>query len=400
MLIPGNLPPAMARGLAGMLLCVFAVAAQNQSSSGTPPVPVRVTVPAGESPAAVTFGAVTPQYNFSYGADPNQPLLPTGGLWNFDMPVQVTPSTPGWTTGEFGLEGIPDAFYFEPYFTSGGVSQYAGGCSWSASYDEPPYWIYNGGEATGNKYEELTGPILRAQAAIGSVYQSASQQATGSEQPTYGFAALAEWNPNVYTTAPYVLGALYFASDSCYSGDIEYGFAHYNYYSPAVDQFYFYNFSNCSTAPGTANSYGCIESEDGQNFGVNQCSAAVNLPTLQPNSQGNDWYFWYAYISQNPSNGHYQFLAGVRDPYTNAAIWSCVGDPLGSPTFPVSTCPQTESASYACPNGQVTGAIYPIKQLFGGLGSVTAGMTNISNTPPTGRANPMLRMKQLYIAMP
>jgi hypothetical protein len=27
---------------------------------------------------------------------------------------------------------------------------------------------------------------------------------------------------------------------------------------------------------------------------------------------------------------------------------------------------------------------------------VTAGITNSSNTPPTGRVNPMLEMKQMY----
>ncbi|MGO4881030.1 MAG: hypothetical protein ACLP59_09440 [Bryobacteraceae bacterium] len=316
------------------------------------------------------------------------------------MPVEVTPSTPGWITGQYGLAGIPDAFYFEPYFTSGGLSQNAGGCSWNESYDSPPTWVFDGGSTTGNRYEALSGPILRSEAAIGSVYQSATQQVPGSGLPTYGFAALATWDRHVYTSAPYVIGAIYFASDSCYSGDVEYGFAHYNYYDPPVDQFYFYNYSNCSAPPGTPDSYGCIVTQDGAHHGVSQCEAAVNLPTLPVNSEGNDWYLWYTYISKNPSNGHYVFNAGVEDPYTNESIWTCTGDPLGSPTFPTSTCPQTESASYACPAGQTVGTTYPIERLYGGLGSVTAGMTNISNTPPTGRVNPMLALAQLYIAIP
>jgi hypothetical protein len=38
-----------------------------------------------------------------------------------------------------------------------------------------------------------------------------------------------------------------------------------------------------------------------------------------------------------------------------------------------------------------------MSQLQSALGTVTAGISNISNTPPTGRVNPMLRMTQLYI---
>ena len=380
------------RAIAPTFLYVLCAAAQSSA-------PAQFSVrPDQTAPAAVTFGEVTPQYNFSYGADPDQPLLPTDGIWNFYMPVQVTASTPGWTTDEFGLGGIPDAFYDKPYFTSGGASQYAGGCLWNQPYNSPPTWVFNGGSYTNNDYEALSGSILRADAAIGSVYQSAAQQVPGSGTATYGFATMAEWNQDVYTSAPYLIGAIYFASDSCYSGDIEYGFAHYNYYNPPVDQFYFYDYSNCSAPSGTADSYGCIITQDGQHEGVSQCSAAVNIPTLPLNSEGTNLYFWYAYVGT--SEGRYVFRAGVLDPYTTESLWACTGDPSGSPTFPSSTCPQTESASYACPAGQTVGTPFPIARLYGGLGSVTAGITNVSNTPPTGRTNPMLTLDQLYIAVP
>ena len=358
-------------------------------------------VPASQAPGnAVTFNAVAPQYNFSYGADPDQPLLPSGGFWNFYMPAQVTSSTSGWTTGLYGLEGVPDVFYFEPAFSPESGGQNAGGCSWNLTYDSPPYWVYDGGSITGNHYKELSGPILRAGAAVGSVYQSATQQVSGSGVPIYGFAAMARWDRHVYLSAPFLIGAMYFATDSCYSGDMEYGFAHYNYYSPPVNQFYFYAYSNCAAPSGMADSYGCMLTPNGARYGVGQCGAAVNLPALQLNSQGNEWYLWYAYISQNASNGHYVFEAGLRDPYTSQPVWTCVGDPLGSPTFPVSTCPQIASADYACPTGQTFGSPFPIAQLYGALGSVTVGITNISNTPPAGRANPMLKMSQLYMAAP
>jgi hypothetical protein len=372
--------------LGGVLLCAIAAAAQVAAPLGQP------------SSAGVTFTKVTPQYNYSYGAAANQPELPTDGVWNFYMPLQVTSTTPGWTTGEYGIKGVPDAFYVEPAYTSAG--QYAGGCSWNQSYDAPPAWVYDGGQTTDNVYKELSGPILRAEAVIGSVYQSASQQVSGSGQPLNGFAAAAEWNPDFYTSAPYMIGAIYFATNSCYSGDTEYGFAHYNYYDPPVDQFYFSTYSNCSAPSGTAGSYACVLTDDGKHTGVGQCEAGVNLPTLQPNSKGNNWYFWYAYVSQNSSNGHYEFTAAVEDPYTKDAVWSCVGDPLGSPIFPVATCPQTESTNYTCPGGQENGEPFPTEQLYGALGSVTVGIVNASNTPPAGRANPMLRMSQLYIVLP
>lgn len=345
--------------------------------------------------AQAAFVAVTPQYNFSYGPNPRQPDLPKSNLWNFFMPVQVTSSTPGWTIGQYGIGGLYDTFYYEPAYTLGG--SVAGGCSWNATYDSPPFWFYDGGPVTNNQYALLGGPILRGSAAIGSVYQSASQQVSGSGIQVNGFGAMAAWDAHVYTSPPYLIGAMYFATDSCYSGDTEYGFAHYNYYDPPVDQFYFYQYSNCATPSGQPGSYACYLTES-QTEPQSQCSAAVNLPTLAPNSRGNNWYFWYAYIDRNPippnGDGDWVIKAGVLDPYTRNPAWSCVGDPLGSPTFPASTCPQTGSVSYQCDTP------FSTSQLHNALGSVTTGISNISNTPPTGRVNPMLRMSGMYIMHP
>lgn len=371
----------------------LAAIAQSQMSLGQPPQPpAQVAVPSPTPGATSNFTAVTPQYNFSYAPDPRQPNLPASNVWNFYMPIQVTSETPGWTTGEYGIGGLVDTFYYQPSYTTGG--SVAGGCSWNLSYDAPPYWYYNGGETTNNQYELLGGPILRSEGAIGSVYQSASQQVSGSGIQLGGFAAIAAWDSHVYTSPPYLIGAIYFATDSCYSGDTEYGFAHYNNFSPAVDQFYFYQYSNCSAPSGLSDSYSCYLTES-QTDAQPQCSAAVNLPTVAPNSKGTNWYFWYAYVDRNPlpptGNGHLVFKAGLLDPYTQDSAWSCVGDPLGSPTFPTSTCPQSASVSYQCDTP------FPTSQLQNALGTVTAGISNISNTSPTGRVNPMLRMTQLYI---
>jgi hypothetical protein len=382
------------RIFAGLLLSTIAAVAQSEVPAGQPPqAPAQVALTTNQTPEATRyFTAVTPQYNFSYGPSPQQPSLPTSNIWNFYMPVQVTSETLGWTTGEYGIGGLYDTFYYEPSYTTGG--SVAGGCSWNLTYDSPPYWYYDGGATTNNQYELLSGPILRGEAAIGSVYQSASQQVSGSGVQLSGFAAIAEWDSHVYTSPPNLIGAIYFATDSCYSGDTEYGFAHYNNFDPPVDQFYFYQYSNCAAPSGQAGSYGCYLTES-QTQEQPQCSAAVNLPTLAPNSKGTNWYFWYAYVDRNPEpptgNGHFVFKASVLDPYTHASAWSCMGDPLESPTFPTSTCPQSASVSYQCDTP------FPTSQLQNALGTVTAGISNVSNTPPTGRVNPMLRMSQLYI---
>ncbi len=383
------------RALIALLIFNAAVTAQSTSTVPAPPAPSNITLPATQASPTATFTAVTPQYNFSYAPDPNQPLLPTAGMYNFYNPIQVSPQTPGWLTGEYDIGGLVDTFYNAPYFTTGGTL--AGSCSWNEPYDAPPYWYYDGGATTGNEYEILTGSILRSEAAIGSVYQSATQQVIGSGIPMSGFAAMARWNPHVYTSPPYLIGAIYFATDSCYSGDTEYGFAHYNYYNPPVNQFYFYNYSNCSAPSGQPGSYACYLTPE-LTQPQPQCSAAVNLPTLAANSKGTDWYLWYAYINQDPAppagDGHWVFKAGLLDPYTGGSAWSCTGDPLNSPTFPTATCPQLGSVDYTCDTP------FPTQQLHGALGSVTAGITNGSNTPPTGRANPMLQMKQLYTTKP
>ena len=130
--------------------CCFATISAPAQIIGPPPqAPVQLPVFTNVQPEASYFTAVIPQYNFSYGPDPQQPDLFASGLWSFYMPIQVTNTTPGWTTGEYGIGGLEDTFY-----------------------------------------EVLSGPILRNGAAIGSVYQSASEQVPGSERKLAGFAAI------------------------------------------------------------------------------------------------------------------------------------------------------------------------------------------------------------------
>jgi hypothetical protein len=94
------------------------------------------------------------------------------------MPLVVNSSTAGWTVGEYGIQGIPQALYEEPYYR--GQSNYAGGCLWNEGYDSPPYWSFN----SGGEYQLLSGPMLVAGgASIGSSYQTTSAPVAGSGAP-------------------------------------------------------------------------------------------------------------------------------------------------------------------------------------------------------------------------
>jgi len=375
------------QGLAGALLCACAGAAQTEvSTSQPPPAPHTMVVRSSTQPEFTTiFTSVTPQYNFGYGVGSNQPLLPTGGFWNDYMPIQVNSGTPGWTSDSFGIWGVPDAFYYEPYYDSGSR---AGGCSWQQGYDSPPYWYYDNGAG----YQLLSGEIIRSSANIGSVYQSGTQQVLGSGVPVYGFGAMATWDPHVYPSPPYLIGTMNYNTSSCYSGDTEYGFAHYPYYSPPVEQFYFDTNSNCSAPTGVKGSYACYTTT-AKATAAPQCQGAVNLPTLTGNSEGNYWYFWYIYVSYNTTNQHYLLNAGLQDPYNQAQKWSCTYDVTAN-TF--SNCPsQGAPVAYACPSG--SSFPFPASKLYPGNGAVTVGVSNTDNIAPTGGTNPMMQMTTLYV---
>jgi hypothetical protein len=376
----------MLQALVSMDLCAVTAVAQSGASSQPPPAPAQIAVP-GAQAQAVSLTAVTPQYNFAYGQNPNQPLLPSGGSWKDFLPIQVNSSTPGFTTGVFGIQGVPDAFYGEPYFNSEGVK--AGGCFWNQSYNSPPYSFYNDGSG----YQLLSGPMLVDGAAIGSVYQSASQQVPGTGASVYGFGAIARWDPDTYSSPPDLIGTLNFNTSSCYAGDTEYGFAHYPYYNPPVNQFYFDTNSNCSAPTNQTGSYACYTTET-MSAVAEQCQAAVNLPVLEANSEGNYWYFWYVFVSLEPTNGHYVFNAGLVDPFTHASAWRCTADPLAANTF--SNCPNTGTVNYACASGQPFYP-YPMSALYPGQGAVTLGIDNSDNIAPTGGVNPMMQTLQLYI---
>ncbi|MGA2736472.1 MAG: hypothetical protein ABSG65_03370 [Bryobacteraceae bacterium] len=376
----------MLGSLAGVALCAMMGAAQSgTSTSHSPPTPAEIAI---EPQSTTIFTSVTPQYNFAYGPSTSQPLLPSDGFWSDYMPLEVNASTPGWTTGEYGLQGIPQAFYNEPYYR--GQSNYAGGCLWNEDYDSPPYWFYN----SGGEYQLLSGPMLVAGgASIGTSYLTAAAPVAGSGVPVYGFGAMAKWDSDVYTSPPEFIETMNFTTNAC-NGATEYGFAHYPYYNPVVNQFYFDTNSNCPAPSGEAGSEACYMGTTTASAAAQQCQGAVNLPPLADNSQGNYWYLWYIYVSFDTANEHYLLNAGLQDPYTHASAWSCAYDVTAN-TF--SNCPNTGTVAYACPSGSPFYA-YPVgTKLYPGQGVVTVGVENTSNVPPAGGANPIMQMKALYI---
>ena len=256
------------------------------------------------------------------------------------------------------------------------------------SYDSPPYWFYD----SGSGYGLLSGRTSVGFPSIGSEYQSATQQVPGSGVPVYGFGAMATWDPHVYAAPPYFIGTMNFTTNPC-DGATEYGFAHYPYYNPPVNQFYFYENSNCAeSATNQPGSYACYTTPSKTQL-AEQCQGAVNLPTLTTNSDGNYWYFWYIYVSFNSSNDHYFLNAGLEDPYNQASKWSCTYDVTAN-TF--SNCPNSGSVAYSCPAGEPFYA-YPASTLYPNHGAVTVGVENSSNVPPTGGVNPMMQMTALYV---
>ena len=116
----------------------------------------------------------------------------------------------------------------------------------------------------------------------------------------YGFGAIAKWDPQVYTSPPEFIETMNFTTNGC-NGATEYGFAHYPYYNPPVNQFYFDTNSNCPVPSGQVGSEACYMGTTTTSAPAPQCQGAVNLPTLTSNSQDNYWYFWYIYVSVNPA---------------------------------------------------------------------------------------------------
>ncbi len=249
------------------------------------------------------------------------------------------------------------------------------GCQWNApagppyeasDYWLPPYWYappYGGGS------DELSGPILRGYGAVGST--TLDPPASGGIRGI-GFKAdipAISWNNG----SQQLLG-MYFANDLCFSGDLEYGFAHY--YQSGTTQFYFYNYSNCGT--------GCFlvgatppnpDGHSSPSVPVEQCSARASIcpacrrmttatiitaTTLRPFTPTKPFYAL-------PVRGSCRGSGASK-----ATVWACMVDPLETPNFltpsyPTSApCqPQTEEyVNYSCTVNGKTGTVSDIQAVL------------------------------------
>jgi hypothetical protein len=310
---------------------------------------------AGQTPDARVWTSVQMPYFFQYAPGAGQPQPGPSGPWKFLFPGVV--STP-----------IPDEL----------------GCQWNApsgppyhspNYWPPPFWYappYTGAS-------EFSGPILRGYGAVGAV--TTDPPAPGGIRGI-GFRAnipAVSWN-----NGSQQVGAMYFSTDPCFSGDLEYGFAHY--YQSATTQFYFYNYSNCGTECFLVGTTPPNPTSPPPSVPVQQCSAAINLPALPPNNNGNYNYNYTALVYHDLPSGHYRFSISVEDLETNTTFWACVADPLNTPNFlspggsAPSNCQPTDYVDYTCTvNGK--SEAYPISRLYyADHGTAVAGVVNAPNT--------------------
>jgi len=297
-------------------------------------------------------------YFFQYAPGEGQPIPAPSGPWTFLFP------------------GALDAPVADQL-----------GCQWNApagppyyapAYWPPPYWYappYTGG------IDELSGPIMRGYGAVGA---SSHDPPLSVGIRGMGFAANipgASWDNG----SQQLLG-MYFASDNCFSGDLEYGFAHY--YQYGITQFYFYNYSNCSDECFLVGTTPPDPLSPPPSVPVTQCSAAINLPPLPPNDNGDYNYFYSAAVYLDPPTGHYRIAAAVTDLVSGVAAWSCMVDPFDTPNFQTPTYP-TSAPCYPQPSDYVNYSCtvngrsqpYPISKLYyAPFGAVVAGVVNPPNT--------------------
>jgi hypothetical protein len=285
---------------------------------------------AGAQDLPAAWSTVTMPYYFAYAPSPEQTQPPPAGPYKFYFP---------------GVLSAPVADQL--------------GCDWNVTgVDAPPYWFYNG--------VEEQGPIYRAAPAVGTMYQSG----TGSGAQFRGFEFAGAFLPGNFSDQSYLVGAVYYSGNPCFAGDLEYGISHD--YIANTTSFYFSNYSNCPASGSLL----CYAQETTTSAVEPQCSGAITLPSLAPNSHGGYTYLYRNWIIQAPASGHYIFRVQVADPFNQGVLWSCSADPLAGDntfgtclgTFPYNTC----------------GSDFPAQQLYETYGEVVAGISRDNYPgPPT-----------------
>ena len=331
----------MDRALVIAMVCATVLFAPLAAETSNTPVWTKVQMP----------------YFFEYAPGQGQPQPSPSGPWVYLFPGVVE-------------SGIPDQL----------------GCQWNAPsgppYYAPNYWMapywYSPPYAA---IDELTGPILRGYGTVGSSTHD-PPEAVGIRG--IGFKAVipaVSWDNG----SQQLLG-MYYASDNCFSGDLEYGFAHY--YQSGTTQFYFYNYSNCSNECFLVGTTPPNPDSPPPSVPVEQCSAAINLPPLPANDDGNYDYFYNASVYYDTPSGHYRIAVAIVDLVSKDTFWACMVDPLETPNFQTPTYPTagacqpqpSDYVNYSCiVNGN--SEPFPISRLYYiDYGAVVAGVVNPPNT--------------------
>jgi len=345
--------------------------------------------------SAPVWTPVNTSYSFAYAPSPSQPVNAANGPYKFYFLDTITPATQGYECLEsvpgVSFCGVPD----QELAPSGGP------CSWNtpSSGMAPPYWYYD----NGGSLQLLTGAVVREIPAIGAVYASSQ-----SGDRFRGIQFLATLNPAGQVTPANTTGAMYFASNPCVSGDLEYGFAHtncsppdcYTYGgTPYPNNIVFYYSAN-TNCPAAGSPYSCYLTAGAPPSGnVQACGGAVAFlvqPNRNPNNAADYTYYYSAWVSLNNAAGTYDLAFALTDPYDGSVPIACVGNPRAPASTGWGQSPQwraSATCAYAPVDGPATGfqliyegddtclPYFPARVLYNTPGSVIVGLANGDNSP-------------------
>lgn len=239
----------------------------------------------------------------------------------------------------------------------------------------PPFWYADGAKLEGPR--QITTP------AVGAVF------ITPGDQRMRGLAFRGTWRPEL--SAPGAVAAVFYSSNHCYMGTLEYGFQReFAYSSPAYVGFYYSRYANCRTNGSML----ChVKDENSKASVVGECVAGINLP--DDIDHGNPNKSYEAYIFWDAAAKKHKFKVQVVDVTTRRRDWECVVDPSAADPF------SGDSRCHRKVNGQTNfsqnscDATFPISSLYSVPGSVTATVnTNNAKFP---EHTPALRVDEIRI---
>ncbi len=239
----------------------------------------------------------------------------------------------------------------------------------------PPFWYADRVRMEGPR--QITSP------AVGTVFN------TRGSQRMRGLAFSGTWRPEL--SAPGALGAVFYSSNYCYMGTLEYGFQReFAWSSPAYVGFYYSRYANCRS-----NGSALCHTTDNNSSGsvVQECAAGINLPDDLDHGNPNKSY--EAYVFWDAAAKKHKFKVQVVDAKTRHHDWECIVDPSAADPF------SGDSRCHRKVNGRTNWSqnscdgTFPISSLYSASGSVTLTVnTNNSRFP---EHTPALQVNEIRV---